>query len=123
MGVSLLAEPGIDWCFSACHRARVEHVADRLLVEPDQGDYDLFVAGEPADDPDGDCWIEWMGDAPQRVSACLPDSSEGRGLLFRLRWKVVEFLQQRDGYGEQAPCSSAWVSQRSNSSVQSTITF
>jgi hypothetical protein len=99
--VSLLPQPGINQRLAAYYRARVERVPDRLLVEPDLGDDGLFLAGEPADDPDGDRRIERMGDAPQFVPA--PDSFEGRGLLFRLSWKVVEFLQQRDRDGEKAP--------------------
>ena len=47
---SLLAEQRVDQRFSACCRARVENVLDRLLVEPDQGDHDFLVAGEPADE-------------------------------------------------------------------------
>jgi hypothetical protein len=85
MGASLLAEPGIDDCVSACCRAGVEHVPDRLLVEPDQREYDLVVGGEPADDPDGDVGIIGVGDPPQLMAAGLPDSLEGGGLLILYR--------------------------------------
>ena len=40
------ARPSIDERFPACRGARVEHVADRLLVKADQGDHD-FVGGGP----------------------------------------------------------------------------
>src|SRR6266851_1263210 len=72
MGVSLLAQPGIDERLSARCRAGVEHVPDRLLVEPDQREHDLVAGGEPADDPDGHVGVVGMGDAPQLVAAGLP---------------------------------------------------
>jgi hypothetical protein len=83
----------------------------------------VVVGGEPADDPDGDVGIIGVGDSPQLVTAGLPDSLEGRGLLVRPGREVVQRLQQRDrDFQELAACSSALVSQRSNSSDQSTIT-
>jgi hypothetical protein len=89
IGASLLPQPGIDHRLAACCRACVENVPDRLLVEPDQGDHDFLVAGEPANDPDGNGRIERMGNPPQLMPACLPDAFEGRGLLGRLGLEVV----------------------------------
>ena len=54
-----------------------KHVPDRFLVEADQGDHDLVVGGEPADDPDGDFGVEGVGDSPELVPAGLPDAFEG----------------------------------------------
>jgi hypothetical protein len=123
MRASLLAEPGIDERLSARCRAGVERVPDRLLVESDQREHHMIVGGEPADDPDGDVGVVAVGDPPQLVAAGLPDALEGRGLLLRPGGEVVQRLQQRDRDGQElAACSSALVSQRSNSSVQSTIT-
>jgi hypothetical protein len=90
MGASLLAQPGIDDGLSSCRGAGVEHVPDRFLVEPDQREHDLVVGGEPADDPDGDVGVVGVGDPPQLMTAGLPDSLEGRGLLIRLGREVVE---------------------------------
>jgi hypothetical protein len=123
MGASLLAQPGIDDGLSACCRAGVEHVPDRFLVEPDQREHDLVVGWEPADDPDGDVGVVRMGDPPQLMAAGLPDSLEGRGLLIRLGREVVECFRSATATSRSLPpCSSALVSQRSNPSVQSTIT-
>src|ERR1700683_3175110 len=80
IGTSLLAQPRVDHRLTACRRACVEHVPDRFLVEPDQGDHDLRITGEPADDPDGHRRIDWMGYPPQLVSARLADSLERGGL-------------------------------------------
>jgi len=64
-----------------------------------------------------------VGDPPEFVPAGLADSLEGGGLFGRLGRQVGEGLQQRDGDGqESAALLLAWSSQRSNSSVQSTIT-
>src|SRR5260370_34216213 len=67
IGVSLLAQPCIDERFPARCRACVEHVPDRFLVEADQGDHDLVVGGEPADDADGDLRVELMVCPPEFV--------------------------------------------------------
>src|SRR5260370_24670602 len=64
MGASLLAQPGIDERLSTRCRAGVEHVPDRLLVEPDQREHHVVVGGEPADDPDGDLGVIRVGDSP-----------------------------------------------------------
>jgi hypothetical protein len=92
IGASLLPQPGVDHRLAAYCRACVENIPDRLLVEPDQGDHDLLIAGEPADDPDSDGRIERVGNPPQLVSARLPDMLEGRGLLGWLGREVVEFF-------------------------------
>ncbi|WP_157180663.1 hypothetical protein [Protofrankia coriariae] len=84
-----------------CLLAGVEHVADRLLVEPDQRDHDAVVGGEPADDPDRDVRIERVGDAPELVAAGLPYPFESRGLLERSGQELSERLQERDGDGEE----------------------
>jgi hypothetical protein len=56
------------------------------------------------------------------MAAGLPGSLEGGGFLIRLGREVVERLQERDrDFQELAALLSALVSQRSNSSVQSTI--
>src|SRR5260370_29726482 len=67
MGASLLAQPGIGERLSARCRAGVEHVPDRLLVEPRQREHDVVVGGEPADDADGDVGVLGGGDPPQLV--------------------------------------------------------
>jgi hypothetical protein len=77
--------------------AGVAHVPDRFLVEPDQSEHDLVVGGEPADDPDGDVGVVRMGDPPQLMTAGLPDSLEGRGLLIRLGREVVGVAGITDG--------------------------
>jgi hypothetical protein len=83
----------------------------------------VVVGGEPADDPDGDVGIVGVGNPPQLMAAGLPDPLEGRGFLVRLGREVVQRLQQCDRDGQElAALLSALVSQRSNSSVQSTIT-
>jgi hypothetical protein len=92
IGASLLPQPGVDHRLAAYCRACVENVPDRLLVEPDQGDHDLLVAGEPADDPDRDSRVERVGNPPQFVAAGLLNPFEGRGLLGGLGREVVEFL-------------------------------
>jgi hypothetical protein len=121
---SLLAQPGIDDGLSACCGAGVEHVPDGLLVEPDQCEHDLVVGGEPADDPDGDVGVVGVGDPPQLMAAGLPDSLEGGGFIIRLGREVVERLQERDrDFQELAAPLFGVGEQRSNSSVQSTITF
>lgn len=106
IGASLLAQQRIYQCLAACCRTCVEHVPDRLFVEPDQGDHDLLVTGEPADDPDGDVRIEWVGDPPELMAAGLPDSLEGRGFFGRLGREIVEFLQER-GRDHEELCSQA----------------
>jgi hypothetical protein len=108
---SFLAQPGVDHRLAAYCRACVENVPDRLLVEPDQGDHDLLVAGEPADDPDGDGRIERVGDPPQLMSARLPNALEGRGLLSRLGLEIVEFLQERGRDREESPALLLSVSE------------
>lgn len=102
IGASLLAQPCIDERFPACRGARVEHVADRLFVEADQGDHDFVVGGEPADDADGNFGIKRMCDSPEFVPARLPDSLEGRGFFGWLLREVGEGLQQRDRDGQQS---------------------
>jgi hypothetical protein len=89
--------------------ARVEHVADLLLIEADQGDHDFAVGGEPADDAHGDFVIKRMCDSPEFVPARLPDSLEGRGLLGWLRREAGEGLQQRATatVNSWPPCFSA----------------
>jgi hypothetical protein len=67
IGASLLAQPRIDERFPARRGARVEHVADCLLVEADQCDRDFAVGGEPADDADGNFGIKRIRD---RQSSC-----------------------------------------------------
>jgi hypothetical protein len=57
------------------------------------------------------------------VAARLPDAFEGRGLLGWFGREVIEFLQERDRDREKPPALLLGVSQRSNSSVQSTITL
>ena len=44
-----------------------------------------------------------MGDPPQLVPTCLPDSFEGGGLIFWLSREVVEFLEQRYRDGKKPP--------------------
>ncbi len=83
----------------------------------------MVVGGEPADDPDGDGRVEGVGDPPQLVAAGLSYLFEGRGLFGGFGGEVRECLQQRDRDSEEpASLFLAWVSQRSNSSIQSTIT-
>jgi hypothetical protein len=108
IGASLLAQPCIDERFPTRCGACVEHVADRLLVEADQGDHDFVVGGEPADDADGDFGIKRMGDSPEFVPARLPDSLESRGFFGWLLRELCEGLQQRDWtVSSRPPCFSA----------------
>ena len=111
IGASLLPQLGVDHRLTAHRRACVENVPDRLLVESDQGDHDFLVAGEPADDPDGDVRVERVGGPPQLVSACLPDVFEGRSLLGWLGREVVEFFQERGRDREEAPALLLGVSE------------
>src|SRR6202050_1490591 len=96
IGISLLAQPRIGHCLSACGRARVGHVPDRFLSNPARAITISVSLREPADDPDGHGRVKRVGSPPQLVPPRLPDSLERRGFLFWFRRKVAEFLQQRD---------------------------
>ena len=108
IGASLLAQLCIDERFPARRGARVEHVADRLLVEADQGDHDLVVGGEPANDADGNLGIKRMCDSPEFVPARLLDLLERRGFLgWLLRESVRACSSATATVNSRPPCFSA----------------
>src|SRR5215471_5761660 len=100
--ISFLAEPCVDEGLSAYCCTCVEHISDRLLVEAYEGDYDALLGGEPTDNPDGKVRVEGVGNSPKFVSAGLPDSLEGGGLLGRLGWQIGESLQEGDRGGQES---------------------
>jgi hypothetical protein len=101
MRASLLAQPGIDDGLSACCRAGVEHVPHGLLVEPDQREHDLVVAGNQQMIRTATATATATsgsrgGQPPRLMASGLPDSLGGGGFLVRLGREVVERLQERD---------------------------
>jgi hypothetical protein len=121
--IPFLAEPRIDESLSAYCCTCVEHVADHLLVEADEGDHNALFRREPTDYPDGKIRVERMGDSPEVVAAGLPDRLKVADSSVGLAGRSVRACSDATVVAKsRPPCFSTFVNQRSNSSGQSPIT-
>ena len=77
----MLSHPLIDHCFASDGGAGVPNVAQMRFVEADKRDNGTALVREPDDDADGGVLVIGVCQAPQRVTPCLLQSLEGRGLL------------------------------------------